>query len=266
MGPNERFQDIYPGILTGSRNDPAVDRFEDCLFVLDKLARINGGQSGERRDAWPRLDLNRLAVAGHSAGTLTALHVAGLPVRDRDGRVFAAHRDPRIKAFVIYSYSLDYSGPSRADLKQVGAVAGLHVAGSDDHPEYRNTPYRYIHAAPQYWLVAKGGHNVGARGSDELILQVTGDFVDAYLNENALNNNEADKNAALARLSTKALQAFGADFKEFTSKPASRWPQADRRDIAAWAVDFLPWGEWLHARTVARYRALETPEMKASVK
>jgi len=257
MGPGERFQDIYPGILTGSRNDPAVDRFEDCLFVLATLARINS----ERRDAWPRLDMDRLAVAGHSSGTLTALHLSGLPVRDRDGGVFAVHRDARIKAFVIYSYSLDYSGPSRADLMQVGAVPGLQVAGSDDHPEYRNTPYRFIHAAPQYWLVAKGNHNVGAGGSDELILQATGDFVDAYL-----SNNVNNKNAALARLDTKTLEAFGSDFREFASKPASRWPQPDRRDVAAWAVDFLPWGEWLHARTIARYRALQASESKAAAK
>lgn len=247
MGAHERFSDIYPGILTGARNDAAVDRFEDCLFVLDELARIDG----EDRDGWPALDLERIAVGGHSSGTLTALHMSGLPVLDRDGNVFAEHRDPRIKAFVIYSYPLEYSGPSRADLEQVGAVAGLHVAGSKDHPEYRNTSYRYIHAAPQYWLVADGDHNVGAFGSEELILQVTGDFVDAYLQ----NDTEAR-----ARLKRSALQAYGSTLKQFQSKPRSPWAKLDHRDFVAWVREVLPWGEWLHARASTYYRDGEKQE------
>jgi hypothetical protein len=247
MGAHERFSDIYPGILAGARNDASVDRFEDCLFVLDALARING----EQRDGWPILDLERIAVGGHSSGTLTALHMAGLPVRDRDGQVFAVHRDARVKAFVIYGYPLEYSGPSRADLKQVAAVAGLHVAGSRDHPEYRNTSYRYIDSASQYWLVADGDHNVGAFGSEELILQVTGDFIDAYLHDDA---------EARAKLRKSALQAHKSALIEFRSKSPSRWPKPDQRDFVAWVREFLPWGEWLHARAIAYYRARENHE------
>ena len=52
MGVNETFADIYPDIQTGKRNDAPVDRFEDCLFVLDRLSKINT----ERREGWPALD------------------------------------------------------------------------------------------------------------------------------------------------------------------------------------------------------------------
>lgn len=244
MEGGERFSDIYPGIRTGKREDAAVDRFEDCLFVLDELARIDA----EGRDGWPGLDLERIAVAGHSAGTLTALHLSGMPVRDANGQVFAARRDPRVQALILYSYPLEYSGPSRADLKQVGAIPGLHVAGSRDDPEYRNTSYRYLGAAPQYWLVVEGDHNVGAFGSEELVLQVTGDFVDAHLRQDA---------AAKERLRRSALVAHGGALVEFGTQFPSVWPKLDHRDFVAWVREFLPWGEWLHARAIEHTRAGE---------
>lgn len=242
MGTNETFAEIYPGIQTGKRNDAPVDRFEDCLYVLDQLSRINT----ERREGWPMLDLSRLAVIGHSSGTLTALHMSGLPVRDRDGKVFKVHRDPRIKAFVVYSYPFEYSAPGRADVKQVGAVAGLHVAGTEDHPDYRNSAFRYIDSAPQYWLVAKGDHSVGMFGSEALILQVTGDFIDAHLKGDA---------AARGRLSLETLKSHRPALKQFLDKQPSIWPRLDQRDFVAWAREALPWGKELHARAVAFQRA-----------
>lgn len=244
MGANERFAEIYPGIQTGKRNDAPVDRFEDCLYVLDKLSNINA----ERRDGWPALDLSKLAVIGHSSGTLTAMHMSGLPVRDRDGKVFSVHRDPRVKAFVVYSYPFEYSAPGRADVKQVGAVAGLHVAGTEDHPDYRNSAFRYVEGAPQYWLVAKGDHSVGMFGSEVLILQVTGDFIDTYLNGKA---------TARSRLSLETLRSHRPALKQFLEKPPSAWPRLDQRDFAAWARESLPWGKTLHARAIAFQRSTE---------
>ncbi len=244
MGPNERFADVYPGVKTGLRSDPAVDRYEDWLFVLGELHARNQRKLKD----WPLLNLDRLAVGGHSSGTLTALHLAGMPVRNRQGQVVATHHDPRIKAFVVYSLPLDYRGPSRDDLKQVGAVPGLHVAGSDDHPEYRNTAYRTVGRAPQHWLVALGGHNVGATGSEDLILEVTGTFIDAYLN---------DMPAQRQRLNLEAFESFRPALKQFVSKPARAVPAPDQRDFAAWARDALPGGRWLHDRAIGHARSRE---------
>lgn len=245
MEPGERFGDIYPGIRTGARNDASVDRFEDLLFVLEQLERIDG----EGREDWPGLELERIAVAGHSAGTLTALHLSGMPVRDRDGEVFAVHRDPRVRAFVLYSYPLEYSAPSRADLRQVGPVAGLHVAGSRDHPEYRQTSWRMIGPAPQYWLVVDGDHNVGAFGSDDLVLQVTSDFAAAF---------QRDDGAARARLRRSELKEHEGDLVEFGVRTPTWRPRPDQRDFVAWVRDFLPWGEWLHTRAIEQARAEES--------
>ena len=242
LSPNERFADVYPGIQTGTRRDAAVDRYEDMIFVLERLQT----QNQRRADDWPVLDLDRLAVSGHSSGTLTALHLSGLPVRDRTGKVFATHRDPRIKAFVLYSYPLAYRGPSREDLKQVGVVAGLHVAGSNDHPQYRQSSYRSIHRAPQYWLVAEGWHNIGSVGSEKLVLEVTGSFLDVHL------LGKADQRG---RLTADALAPFGPSLKQFSSKGATWLQPPDQRDFVDWARDTLPGARWLHDLAIAHERA-----------
>jgi hypothetical protein len=241
MSAGQGFSDVYPGIQTGARNDPAVDRYEDGLFVLSQLAKLNERQAND----WPRLDLERLAVGGHSSGTLTALHLAGMPVRDRSGHVVAKNQDQRIKALVLFSYPLEYRGPDRDDLSEVGAVAGLHVAGSRDHPQYRNTSYRYLNSAPQHWLVADGDHNVGATGSEALILELTGRFFDVYLKGETQQRPQ---------LNLEALQPFGPALKQYSSKAAARFKAPDQRDFVAWARDSLPGGRWLHDRAIGHYR------------
>ncbi|MFN9448595.1 MAG: alpha/beta hydrolase family protein [Rubrivivax sp.] len=244
MTGQERFADVYPGVLTGSLNDPSVDRFEDLRFVLRELERLAAQPAPGR----PRLDLQRVAVAGHSSGTLTALQMAGMPVRDRHGKVHTRHHDPRIKAFVVYSWPLEYRGPLRDDLAEVGAVAGLHVAGSQDMPAYRNTAYRYVNGAPQHWLVVEGGHNVGARGSDALVLEATGSFIDVYLK--GLQGSQQ-------RLGVDALGRFGDALKQYRSKGPQRVKSPDQRDFVAWARETLPGGRWLHDQGIRFQRQRE---------
>lgn len=241
QGTPEKFADIYPGILTGSVNDPAVDRYEDGQFVLRELARGNG----QALPRWPKLDLQTIAVGGHSAGVLTALHLCGLPVRDQQDQIYIAKPDPRIKAFMIFGYPMEYRGPRREDLKQVRGVAGLHVVGSQDQPTYHNTSYRYIGGAPQYWLVAEGTHDVGDRGSRELVREVTSRFARAYLFDDATARN-------LLRLGK--FEDTKGDLQQYRVKLVERRWHVDQRDFVAWARNVLPWGRWLHNFSV-RYHA-----------
>jgi pimeloyl-ACP methyl ester carboxylesterase len=64
-----------------------VNRTLDVSFVLDQLSRD------------PRADLDRVAVAGHSAGAFTAFSVAGLRVEGEE----ATLRDERVKVIVPMS-------------------------------------------------------------------------------------------------------------------------------------------------------------------
>lgn len=247
QGTPEKFADIYPGILTGSRHDHAVDRYEDGRFVLRELTRRNG----QSLPGWPKLEMETIAVGGHSAGVLTALHLCGLPVRDLADETYAAQSDPRIQAFVIFGYPMEYRGPRRGDLKHVRGVAGLHVVGSQDHPIYRNTSYRYIGGAPQYWLVAKGGHDVGDRGSRDLVREVTSRFLRAYLFKDASARNF---------MNSGKFEDPSGDLQQYRTKLVERWWHVDQRDFVAWVRDVLPWGKWLHNFSVSYHGGQKVKE------
>ncbi len=226
--------------MTGKRNDIAVDRYEDMRFILQELERINA----EKRPNWPALDTAAVAVAGHSSGTLTALNLCGLPVRDAQGKIYAQAHDPRVVAFVLFGYPLAYSGPSRRDLQRVGAVAGLHLAGSQDHPTYRHASFCHIQKAPQYWVVAHGGHSLGATGSEDLVRQVVGAFVSGYV----LRDPQARQ-----RLRVETYSGH-ADLAQFRRRMAPGWIW-DQRDAVDWLRSHLPWGKWVHDRSIAYHRA-----------
>ena len=241
----ETFADIYPDILTGNQQDAAVDRYEDIRFILGQLTRINA----EQRATWPSLDLDTIAVGGHSSGVLTALHLAGLPVRDRFDNTHAVHSDTRIKAFVIFGYPMEHSSPKHADVRQVSAIPGLHIVGADDHPEFRHASHRLISGAPQYWLVAEGGHAVGSKGPLPLLQDAVGHFISTYLLKD-LNSRKA--------LTYDYLKRHGSALRSFKvkEKDAPTWRLAlDRRNFVAWLRDTLPWGMWLHDQAKAHYLA-----------
>ncbi len=217
------------------------------LFILRELERINA----EQRPDWPALDTSTVAVGGHSSGTLTALGLCGLPVRDAQGQVYAQAHDPRVAAFVLFGYPLAYSGPSPRDLKQVGAAAGLHIVGAEDHPMYRHVSFRHIRKAPQYWMVAKGGHSLGAAGSEALVQRVLGTFIRAYV----LRDPQARQ-----RLSGDTYWGH-ADLVQFKRRLAPDWIW-DQRDAVAWLRRHLPWGKWLHDRSIVYHRAQESESTK----
>ncbi len=236
----ERFEDIYPGILTGSISDPAIDRYEDGQFVLRELERKNTLSLA----GWPPLDMQTIAVGGHSAGVLTALHLCGLPIRNQRDEIYAAKLDPRVKAFVIFGYPMEYSSPRRRDLKQVRSVPGLHVVGSRDHPRYRNTSYRFIGGAAQYWLVAEGTHDVGDIGSRGLIRDVTSRFLRAYLFHDI---------SARQSMRWDQFASQQGNMRQFRTKLVERWWHVDQRDFVAWVREVLPWGRWLHDASIAHH-------------
>lgn len=185
-----------------------------------------------------------VAVAGHSSGTLTALNLCGLPVRDAQGNVYAQAHDPRVAAFVLFGYPLAYSGPSRRDLKRVAAVPGLHLVGSQDHPTYRHASFRHIQKAPQYWVVAHGGHDLGAVGSEALVRQVMGEFISAYVRRDPQARQRL-------RVETYSGHAQLAQFRRRMTA-GGMW---DQRDAVDWLRSNLPWGKWVHDRSIAYHRA-----------
>lgn len=157
-----------------------VNRPLDVRFVLDQLA--------SRRD----LDMNRVAVAGHSAGAFTALALAGLRPADSRGEL----ADPRVK--VAVAMSIPKLGDSIPDSGyDLVSVPVLHMTGTCDgsliyrtKPRDRRIPFLATHATNEYLVTFDGvNHDVFSNATDAHhaeIAAVTIAFLDAWLrNDNA---------------------------------------------------------------------------------
>ena len=86
------------------RIQPALDRMGDAGFVLDELERLADDVAGG--PGWAdRLDLDRVAMAGHSFGAWTTLAVGGRTMGTHRARGGAGVRraDPRIDALLPLS-------------------------------------------------------------------------------------------------------------------------------------------------------------------
>ncbi len=178
-----------------------VDRPRDVSFALDELERRTASED------WPlraRLDLSRVAVAGHSFGAYTALCVAGrdLVIPLTGARI--AFLDARIDCAIAMSPQGKQHERSNRTWERV-AMPVLHMTGTRDEspirgdttPAERRIPFDSISNAPQYLLILEGArHNAfgdsltdlrGARNPahDPLILSSSTAFLDAYLRDDA---------------------------------------------------------------------------------
>jgi predicted dienelactone hydrolase len=183
---------------TNVRN--AINRVQDVSFAIDTLTRLNT-EPGELRG---KLDLQRIAIAGHSFGANTAMLCIGqqLPA-------FASGRnqlaDPRIKAALV----LSAPAPKRfGSLKPAFAavkVPVMHMTGTnDDSPigettaAERRTAFDNTDAPDQYLVTFQGGDHMIFSGRrvdatrekqdakyHEWIDAAAGAFFDAYLKNDA---------------------------------------------------------------------------------
>jgi predicted dienelactone hydrolase len=184
-----------PAIMESMRKAANADnylaRIKDTAFVIDELERQNkdGPLMG-------KLDLDRIAFAGHSFGAQTAQAEAGQvsAVGNLSGR------DPRIKVVIAMS-------PAPPEMDRAGekvfakiAVPVFYLTGTEDRdpfsrhePAERKIPYEKANAKDQYQLVFEGGDHMLFSGNrlalkkphDDAyratILKTTTAFLDAYL-------------------------------------------------------------------------------------
>jgi predicted dienelactone hydrolase len=99
-------------------------RVGDVSAVLDALERWN---RDETHPLFERLDLERVALAGHSFGARTTQAVGG----QRDGRVPGDPCDPRIDAALPLSPSSPFGVDLRAALSEV-SIPWMLMTGTDD--------------------------------------------------------------------------------------------------------------------------------------
>ncbi len=146
----------------------------DMTFVIDQVLRLNADAGSPLRGA---VDPNRIGVAGHSMGGMTALAVAGN----------TCCHDPRIKAAVILAGretpfgSGQFWSRIRTPLLLVHGDADYNVVYGDGRRAYANAP------PPRFLLtIVNGDHGTPFTGDREnaqasLVTDVTLDFFDQYL-------------------------------------------------------------------------------------
>ncbi|MHB9026693.1 MAG: alpha/beta hydrolase family protein [Armatimonadota bacterium] len=196
----------------------ALNRPRDVSFAIDQLEKMN-------REDTPlkgRLDLAKIAVAGHSFGAYTALATAGMSFTIA-GKTYTL-ADPRVKAAIPMSAPVNNRKETYKTAYGSIRIPCLHMTGtkdvssiSDTTAEQRRIPYDHIRLADQYLLTFTNGDHLIFSGrprptpgdqTDALfqkyILISSTAFLDAYLrNETAAKTWLSDGSFA------KALGIFG---------------------------------------------------------
>jgi dienelactone hydrolase len=166
--------------LYRATKDPAnwIARPLDVSFVLDRLA------------ARDDVDMQRVAVAGHSAGAFTAFAVAGM--KTVNGGDF---RDPRVKVVVPMSMPR-LEGVVPPGGYDAISVPVLNLTGTCDtsliyrtFPRHRRIPFESTHATRQYLVTFAGvSHNSFSNREDRHhaeIAAMTVAFLRAWLLDDA---------------------------------------------------------------------------------
>jgi predicted dienelactone hydrolase len=137
----------------------ALDRLKDVAFVLDTLPRVPALRE--------RVDMSRAAVAGHSYGAWTVLHMLGERLPGGDWGLELPDR--RLRAGIAISPFPPLGLPPSVAYAPITAPI-LHITGTEDRglieaqtPADRTIPYHNIRA-PQVLAVLAGATHASFAG------------------------------------------------------------------------------------------------------
>lgn len=195
----------------------AVNRGNDVHFVLDQLEKINAGDPRLKG----KLNLNEIAIAGHSYGSWTALTASGQRFFSKGANGFSSG-DGRIKAAIYLSPTPPGRGQDPASVYGAIAVPGIHFTGTLDSSPVNNTnaadrriAFDNISKSDQYLVILNGAdHGVfGGRKRfmpkpnddkhQEVTERLSTAFLDAYL------KNDSKAKTWLAETAPAYVKPFG---------------------------------------------------------
>lgn len=190
----EKFSGVRAELGKAANGQNLILRVQDISFVIDELERRNKTDPLLAK----RLDLSKIAVAGHSFGAGTALAICGQNYGTAANPRTAI--DPRVKAGVYLSAPVNVRGRQLSDVYGQVKVPGIVMTGTEDSSPIGNTsaearriPFDGISAPHQYLVNFIGGDHAifGGRsfrpqksGDEQFhqqINQIVGEFLDAYL-------------------------------------------------------------------------------------
>lgn len=169
-------------------------RVQDVSFAIDELERRSKSDPLLRG----RIDLSKIAIAGHSFGAGTSLAICGQSYGL--GAQARTVSDPRVKVGIYLSPPVNMRGRDPAEVFSAVKIPGLLMTGTEDSSPIgetdaadRRVPFDGISAPHQYLVNYIGGDHAifagqsfkGVRPGDDAFHQsinkVCGEFLDAYL-------------------------------------------------------------------------------------
>jgi dienelactone hydrolase len=178
----------YLHLYRATKNDENWrNRPLDLTFALDQLAR---GAAGALR-----VDLTRVAAAGHSAGAWTAMAIAGLPVP------IGSFADRRVKSVIEISMpKLGSNAPASWDVP----VPVLHLTGTCDtsliyrtFPRDRRVPFLQSHVGDQLLITIEHARHETFSNAEDVLHPLVETLTTAWLA--ATLQGDAAARACLAR-------------------------------------------------------------------
>ncbi len=173
----------------------AVHRAQDVHFVIDMLETINKSDPLLHG----KIDLSKMAIAGHSYGSWTALTASGQRLVTKTGREISSP-DKRLKAAIYLSPTPPRKGADPAMVYGKIQIPGLHFTGTKDNSpvnstkaEDRRIAFDNISKSDQYLIILDGADHMvfggRARGKvipldskhQEIVKLTSLRFLDAYL-------------------------------------------------------------------------------------
>ncbi|CAG0994290.1 hypothetical protein PHYC_02469 [Phycisphaerales bacterium] len=161
--------------------DARWDRVKDIGLILDSLDKIELDVDALHDAAGRgRVDRDRIAAAGHSAGALTTQLIGGMNSRDAENGEKGPQPDPRVKAAVVISGQGVNRFAIREDAWSKVAIPWLVITGSQDTtsissetPATRRHPFekargREKGGPPAYLLWIEGATHSSYQGSGSL--------------------------------------------------------------------------------------------------
>lgn len=136
------------------------DRSLDLRFVIDRLVSLSGGSMIDPAsdELARRIDISRIAAAGHSYGAFTAIAAGGFLVDLKEAGGITDFRDERVKALILMSMPKLSEAPERA--WDAVNVPSLHITGTKDRSllfrtglEDRVVPFEKVEIPHQTLLV-----------------------------------------------------------------------------------------------------------------
>lgn len=188
-------------ILRETVKDPihAINRANDIPFAVDQLELKAKPDSASCLAG--KIDLDEIAVAGHSFGSWTALTASGQKLLNSKGEI-ETFTDPRVKAAIYLSPTCPRKVLDPKVVFGEIAVPGLHFTGTKDSSpigetkiEDRRTAFDCINRADQYLVILNRADHMVFNGrpkhqrkrditQQEIIARATTQFLDAYLKKN----------------------------------------------------------------------------------